>query len=109
MDQRAGVVAVLDDLQQVALLLGQQWLRSPIVENEQIDAAELAYQLGVATVTASQCQRGKQPRDTLVEHRGIPPAGRAEARVCLPRRPGRLTLRCDAARMLRDGGATPTV
>jgi len=31
-DQRAGVVAFLDDLQQVALLLGQQRFGSPIVE-----------------------------------------------------------------------------
>ena len=73
-DQRAGVVAVLDDLQQLALLLGQQRFGSPIVEDEEIDAAELAYQLGVATVTASQCQQGKQPRDALVEDREILPA-----------------------------------
>jgi hypothetical protein len=70
-DQRAGVVAVLDDLQQVALLLGQQRFGSPIIEDEEIDAAELAYQLGVATVTTSQCQQGKQPWDALVEDREI--------------------------------------
>src|SRR5215472_4993754 len=73
-DQRAGVVAILDDLQQVALLLGQQRFGSPIVEDKKIDAAELAYQLGVATVTACQCQQGEQPRDTLVEHREVLPA-----------------------------------
>jgi len=43
-DQRAGVVAFLDDLQQVALLLGAA-VRVPNVEDEEIDAAELAYQL----------------------------------------------------------------
>ena len=35
----AGVVSVLDDLHQIAALLGGQRLRSPIVEDQQIDAA----------------------------------------------------------------------
>jgi hypothetical protein len=50
-DQRASVVAVLDDLQQIALLLGQQWFGSPVVEYEKVDAAELTHQFGVTTVT----------------------------------------------------------
>ena len=32
-DQRAGIVAILDDLQQIALLLGQQRFRPPIVDS----------------------------------------------------------------------------
>jgi hypothetical protein len=43
-DQRASVVAVLDDLQQIALLLGQQWFGSSVVEYEKVDAAELTHQ-----------------------------------------------------------------
>ena len=39
-DDGAGVIAVLDDLQQVAALLGVQRLRAPIVEDQQIDAGE---------------------------------------------------------------------
>ena len=31
-DQRAGAVAILDDLQQIALLFGEQRFRAPIVE-----------------------------------------------------------------------------
>ena len=53
-DQRAGVVAILDNFQQVALLLGQQWFRSPVIEYEQIDAAELTYQLGVTSELAPE-------------------------------------------------------
>ena len=40
-DQRAGVVAVLDDLQQVALLLGQQRFGSPIVESLRLNVTRL--------------------------------------------------------------------
>src|SRR5260370_19155427 len=84
-DQRAGVVAILSDLQQIALLLGQQRLRSPIVEYEQVDAAELTHQLGVAPVTAPQCQLGKQARDALVEHREVLPARLEAASASQPR------------------------
>ena len=38
-DERAGVVAILRDLEQVALLVGQQRFRSPIVKDEEVDAA----------------------------------------------------------------------
>jgi hypothetical protein len=40
-DQRPGAVAVLDDLQQVALLFGEQWLRPLIVQNQQIYLSQL--------------------------------------------------------------------
>ena len=42
--------------------------RSPVVEDEQVDPAELTHQLGVATVAAPQSQQGKQARDALIEH-----------------------------------------
>ena len=32
-DERTGVVAILNDLEQITLLLGQQGFRSPIVES----------------------------------------------------------------------------
>jgi len=32
-DQRAAIVAVFDNLQQVAALLGGEWLGSPIIES----------------------------------------------------------------------------
>jgi hypothetical protein len=40
-DQRAGVVAILDDLQQVAALFGRQGLWSPVIQDQQIDPGEL--------------------------------------------------------------------
>ena len=53
-DQRAGVVAILDDLQQIALLFGEQRFRPPVIEDQQIDPGELTQQLGVATIAAGQ-------------------------------------------------------
>jgi hypothetical protein len=47
------VLAVLDDFQQIALLLGQQWFGSPVVEYGKVDAAELTHQFGVTTVSPS--------------------------------------------------------
>src|ERR1700709_2465008 len=73
-DQRATVVAVLDDFQQVAALLSGQWLWSPVVQYEQVDARELAHQPGVAAIAAGQCQRTEQARTALVENREILPA-----------------------------------
>src|SRR5271169_6061008 len=73
-DQGTSVVAILDDLQQITLLLGQQRFGSPIIEYEQVDAAELAHQLGVTTITTAQSQQGKQARDALIEHREVLPA-----------------------------------
>jgi hypothetical protein len=38
-NQRSGVVAVLADFQQIALLLGQQRFRPPVIKDQQIDPA----------------------------------------------------------------------
>jgi hypothetical protein len=38
---------------------GQQRFGSPIVQYEQVDAAELAHQLGVTTITTPQSQQSK--------------------------------------------------
>jgi hypothetical protein len=44
-DQRAGAVAILDDLQQIALLFGKQRFRTPVIDDQQIDPSELTQQL----------------------------------------------------------------
>ena len=101
-DQRAGVVAILDDLQQIALLLGQQRFRSPIVEDEQVDAAELTHQLGVTTVTTSQSQQGKQARDALIENREVFPACLEAERASQPRLADAARTGQEAVSMLAD-------
>ena len=82
-------VAVLDDLQQVALLLGQQRFRTPVVEDEQIDAAELPHQLGVAGRRRGPVANAANSRgDALIEHREVFPAGLVAERAGQPRLAG---------------------
>jgi hypothetical protein len=61
-DQRTGPVAVLDNFQQVAALLGVEWLWGPIIEDQQIDAGKLPHQSGIAAVTTGQRQASKPRR-----------------------------------------------
>src|SRR6516162_479440 len=71
-DQRgATAVAVLDDLQQVVTLLGAEWLETPVVEDQELDAAEGPHQAGVAAVAAGQCEIVEQARDALIEYRAV--------------------------------------
>ena len=70
-DERAAIVAVVDDLQQIAALLGGQRLGSPVVEDQQVDARELAHQASIAAIAARQRQGSEQPRAALVEDRQI--------------------------------------
>ncbi len=74
-DQRAGVVAVLDDFQQIALLLGQQRLGPPIVQDQQLHAAQRPHHPGVTAVTARQRQIGEHARDSLIQYGVIVAAG----------------------------------
>ena len=66
-DNRAGVVAVLDNLQEVAALFGIQLIWSPIVEDEKIDSSKGAQGLGIAAIAAGQRQRCEQRRDSVIE------------------------------------------
>jgi hypothetical protein len=74
-DGGAAAVAVLEDLQEVVTGRGIERLEAPVVEDQQIDAAERAQQTGVAAVAASQGQIGEQPRDALIEHGAVVAAG----------------------------------
>jgi hypothetical protein len=66
-DDRVSVISVLDDLKEIAALLGTELLRSPIIEDEEIDAGERAQKLGIAAIAASERQRSKQPRHAVIE------------------------------------------
>src|SRR5215813_15157128 len=48
----AAAVAVLDDLEHIVTLLGPEGLEAPIVENEQLDAAERTHQPRIAAIAA---------------------------------------------------------
>jgi hypothetical protein len=65
-DGGAATITVLEDLQEVVTSRGVERLEAPVVEDEQIDAAER---------TACQSEIGEQPRDPLIEHGAVVAAG----------------------------------
>nr|CCD32077.1 Conserved hypothetical protein [Methylocystis sp. SC2] len=73
-DEGAGVVAVLDNFQEVARLVGVERLRSPIVEDEQIGAGDRAQQPAVAGVAMSDREVGEKPGHAVIEHGDVLPA-----------------------------------
>src|SRR5215472_3591989 len=75
-DQRgAAAVTVFNDFQHIVTLLGPERLETPIIEDQQLDAAERAHQPGVAAVAARQHEIAEHARDALIEHRAIVAAG----------------------------------
>src|SRR6202451_2030919 len=67
-DERALVVAILDDFEQVARLFGGERLRPPIVEDEQLDAGQGTQEPGVAGVAVSDGEIGEEPGHAGVEN-----------------------------------------
>jgi hypothetical protein len=68
-------MAVFQDLQEVVAGAGLERSEAPVVEDEQIDAAERAQQARVAAVAAGERQVVEQARDALIEDRAIVAAG----------------------------------
>ena len=66
--QRAFLVAIIDDFQQVASLFGGQWLRSPVVDDQQAGALQRCHEAREASFTAGRGQLGKQPWGSSIEH-----------------------------------------
>ena len=75
-DQRgAATVAVFDDFEHVVALFGPDRLEAPIVEDQQLDAAEGAHQAGITAVAAGEREIAEHPWDALVKHRAVVAAG----------------------------------
>jgi hypothetical protein len=68
-------VAVLEDLQEVMARRGVERLEAPVIEDEEIDAAERAQEAGMSAIATRQGEIGEQPWDALVEHGAIVAAG----------------------------------
>jgi hypothetical protein len=64
--------------------LGVERLESPIVEYEELDAAERADDPRIATVAAGERQLAEQLGDALIEDRPIIPAGLVAERAGEP-------------------------
>ena len=74
-DGGAAAVAVLEDLQEVVAGGGVERLEAPVVEDEEIDAAEPTQQTRMAAIAARQSEIAEQPRHALIEYRAIVAAG----------------------------------
>src|SRR5271157_5698183 len=67
-DERAFVVAILDDFEQIARLIGRERFGSPVVQDEQFDARQGAQESGVARIPMGDGQIGEEPGHACVEN-----------------------------------------
>ena len=71
----AAAVTIFHDLKHVVTLLGSEGFEPPIVEDQQLDAAEGAHQSREAAIAASERKIAEHPRHALIKHRPVVAAG----------------------------------
>src|SRR5271165_252917 len=71
----AATVALFEDFQEIVTGGRVERLQPPIVEDQEIGAAETAHEAGMTAIAARERQLLEQPRDALVENRPIVAAG----------------------------------
>src|SRR3954453_13707864 len=81
---RAAAVPILHDFQEVAALLGGHWSKSPIIEDEKLDASQALEEPRVMAVAACQRERIEESRQALIENRAVIPTGLVAERACNP-------------------------
>ncbi len=74
-NRRAAAVSLLEDFEQIVTGGGVERLQSPIVEDEQIGAAERAQDAGMAPVAARQGEVFEELGRAMIKHRSIVAAG----------------------------------
>ena len=75
---------IVDDLQEVAPLLGGERGEAPVVEDQQLDARQALEEPCMAAVTACQRQRIEQPWHAMIEDGAIVAAGLVAERAGNP-------------------------
>ena len=83
--RRAGAITVLDDLHEVAPLVGREPVWAPVIEDQQIGLGKRAEQTREAAVSVGQFEIGKEARHTCVMHRIAITAGSLRQRAAEPR------------------------
>lgn len=83
--QRAAVVSVVDDLEQIAALLGIERLWPPIVDDQQPDPFERGQEPRQAALAARLGEVAEQAAGALVEHREALAAGLVSEGASQPR------------------------
>ena len=79
--RRTGAITVLDDLHEVAPLVGREPVWAPVIEDQQIGLGKRAEQTREAAVSVSQFEIGKEARHTCVMHRIAITAGSLRQRA----------------------------
>jgi hypothetical protein len=74
-DGRGPVVAIIDDLHQVAPLFAGQRRNRPIIEDQQVHPGQVLQGAGVTAVTACDAEPLQQPGHALIQHGSIVAAG----------------------------------
>jgi hypothetical protein len=74
-DGGGATVAIVEDLQKVAPFGRIEYRQPPIVEDQELNAAERFEQAAIATVAASKGERLEQARDAVILDRTIVTAG----------------------------------
>ena len=72
-DDRTSFISVLDDLEQIAALIGVERLRSPVIKNEQIETSDSTQHLGIAAIGAAECQGRKETWHAMVRNCEVVP------------------------------------
>src|SRR5260370_5395234 len=72
-DDRTSFISVLDDLEQIAALIGVERLRSPVIKNEQIETGDSAQHLGITSIGASECEGGEETRHAMIRNCEVVP------------------------------------
>jgi hypothetical protein len=67
-DDRALVIAILDDFEQIARLIGRERFGSPVIQDEQFDARQGAQEPGVASLPMGDGEIGEEPGGAGVEN-----------------------------------------
>ena len=81
---RSAAVPILHDLQEVAPLLGGYGSKSPIVEDEKLDASQALEEPSVMAVAACKRERIEEPRQALIEDGAVIPTGLVAERAGNP-------------------------
>ena len=77
-------MAIVDDFEKIAALLGGHGREPPIVENKQLDAGQAGQQTPITAVAAGKGERLEQPGQAVIKDGAIVAAGFVPERACDP-------------------------
>jgi len=83
-DRRSAAITFFEDFEEIMAGCGIERLKSPIIEDEKLHAAEGAQQAGVRAIAAREREVGEQLGNALVEDGSIVATGLVAESACEP-------------------------